>query len=287
MKKQFLSRRLSVYCVILVLSMLWVIPATAQSSSSTPATAAANSDSKEIAKASEPKDSSPPPQVEKGVFSRQFKTSFEIGGQIVDVSGERPSKFEETKRVREGFILRKFRMTAEYTRFPHLYARGARSLLSYSGNGLLTVPDNIQQTLQNAASADLPALVSGFVAQSRALDLRTQRAMLKIKQTINLTSHWSARARFVDIKKYGSRPLGIGSYERIGTGAGDTFRVLSIELTEPIDHRTSDLTVGTSYVRSNWGVNFDYTYSKFNNRISTLTFDNPFRITDQIGRAHV
>src|SRR5574341_1099648 len=317
MKKQFLSRRLSVYCVILVLSMLWVIPATAQSSSSTPATAAANSDSKEIAKASEPKDSSPPPQVEKGVFSRQFKTSFEIGGQIVDVSGERPSKFEETKRVREGFILRKFRIasnpelnpaffnlvgrgagerderylldmgrfgkfrtTAEYTRFPHLYARGARSLLSYSGNGLLTVPDNIQQTLQNAASADLPALVSGFVAQSRALDLRTQRAMLKIKQTINLTSHWSARARFVDIKKYGSRPMGIGSYERIGTGAGDTFRVLSIELPEPIDHRTSDLTVGTSYVRSNWGVNFDYTYSKFNNRISTLTFDNPFRITD-------
>lgn len=255
--------------------------------------------------------------MEKGTFSREFKTSFEIGGQIVDVSGERPSKFEETKRVREGFMFRKFRIasnpalnpaffnlvgrgagerderylldmgrfgefrtTAEYTRFPHLYARGARSLLSYSGNGVLTVPDNIQQTLQNAASADLPGLVGGFVAQSRSLDLRAQRAMLEIKQTVNLTSHWSARARFVDIKRYGSRPLGTGSYERIGTASGDTFRVLSIELPEPIDHRTSDLTVGTSYVRSNWGVNFDYTYSKFNNRISTLTFDNPFRITD-------
>jgi MtrB/PioB family decaheme-associated outer membrane protein len=318
MKKQPLSKRSPVFCAILLLPTLWVIPAIAQSQSpDTPAAPAANSDSKESAKAPDPKDGPPPAQPEKGVFSREFKTSFEIGGQIVDVSGERPSKFEEAKRVREGFMLRKFRIasnpalnpaffnlvgrgaserderylldmgrfgkfhtTAEYARFPLLYARGARSLLSYSGAGTLTVPDNVQQTLQNAAVVDLSGLVNGFIAQSRALNLRTQRAMLEIKQTVNLTSHWSARARFVDIKKYGSRPMGTGSYERIGTPSGDTFRVLSIELPEPVDHRTRDLTVGTSYVRSNWGVNFDYTYSTFDNRIPTLTFDNPFRITD-------
>ena len=251
------------------------------------------------------------------IFSKQFNFSFELGGQFTDVSGARPSKFEETKQVREGFLFRKFRISsnpafsssffnlvgrnagerdqrylldmgsfgrfrtkAEYTGFQHLYSQGSRSLLTYSGNGVLTAPDNIQQTLQNAASADLPALVNNFISQAPQINLRLQRSFLNIKQTVNLTEHWSLRARISDIKRYGTRPRGNGSYERVGTASGDTFRVLSTELPEPVDHRTTDVTIGTSYHRSKWGVNFDYTYSNFRNRITSLTFDNPFRITD-------
>src|SRR5687768_16433332 len=37
-----------------------------------------------------------------------FKYVFEAGAQIRDVSGERPSKFEEYQNVRKGFFFRRF-----------------------------------------------------------------------------------------------------------------------------------------------------------------------------------
>src|SRR5262249_54208957 len=47
-----------------------------------------------------------------------------------------------------------------------------------------------------------------------------------------------------------------------------------------VDSRHDQLTFGVSYIRERWGLNFDYTFSKFRNRIHSLTFDNPFRATD-------
>jgi MtrB/PioB family decaheme-associated outer membrane protein len=122
--------------------------------------------------------------------------------------------------------------------------------------------------------------------------IRQTRQTLSISQTFQVTPHWSARVNFLDYRRYGTKPLGIGSYERvptpnaeigITTNIGDGFRVLNLELPEQIDSRTDQITFGTSYVRRHWGVNFDYTFSRFDNRVESLTFDNPFRLTDKQG----
>jgi MtrB/PioB family decaheme-associated outer membrane protein len=91
-------------------------------------------------------------------------------------------------------------------------------------------------------------------------------------------------------RRTGSKPLSIGTYERvptpnaeigISTNIGDAFRIIHLELPEQLDNRTDQITFGTSYIRRHWGVNLDYTFSWFHNRIEAVTFDNPFRLTDK------
>lgn len=247
-----------------------------------------------------------------------FKFNFEIGGQLVDVSGERPSKFEEFGRIREGFTVRRFRIasnpasspnffrvigrssgeidqqyfldfgrygafrtTIQYDGSPHLFSEGATTLFS-GGNGVITVPDSIQTTLQNTPDASVPAVVRSLYSStsSSTIRLRTQRHTLNFNQTVQLTDSWSLRFNWTRNQRSGSRPLGIGSYERIGTASGDTFKVHSIEVPEELDYVMDHVTFGTSYIKRTWGVSFDYIYSNFKNGNPTLTFDNPFRITD-------
>src|SRR6266545_2373104 len=254
----------------------------------------------------------------------------DVGGQVRSVTGERPSKFEEYKRVREGFLFRRFRIasnpadspkffrligrgptetdqqylleageygkyrtTVEWSQLRRLFSRGSRTPYVAQGDGFLVVPDQIKATLQpllDVKSPTLPTVAANVFRNSPIINIRQTRETLSINQTLQLTSNWSLRARFLDYKRYGSKPLGIGSYERVGTpnteigittNIGDAFRVINLELPEQIDSRTDQLTFGTSYLRQHWGVNFDYTFSQFNNRIESLTFDNPFRLTDK------
>ncbi|MDQ2920822.1 MAG: MtrB/PioB family outer membrane beta-barrel protein, partial [Acidobacteriota bacterium] len=70
------------------------------------------------------------------------------------------------------------------------------------------------------------------------------------------------------------------------TSVGAGFRIHFLELPEPLVNRTDQIAFGTSYVKTHWGVNFDYTFSRFNNRIESLAFDNPFRLTDKQGTSN-
>lgn len=261
-------------------------------------------------------------------FWDNFHFVAEAGGQYRDVSGERPSKFEEYKTVRKGAFFRRFsvisnpageksylylsgrnpsendqqyilnagkygrfRTEASWTAQPLVYSRGARSLLTTASPGVYTVSDAIQLDLQaldppftNATTTPNPALlaaVKGYMASSNVLDIKTNRQTITFRQEFNLTKDWKLRFRVVDFQRFGEKPLGTGTYERTGTALGDTFRAHAMELPAEIKYRTTTFTVGTSFVQKDWGVNFDYAFSKFSNEISSYIYDNPFRITDQ------
>jgi MtrB/PioB family decaheme-associated outer membrane protein len=147
--------------------------------------------------------------------------------------------------------------------------------------GQLRIQDSLQQSFQATPDLDLPGVVQNAVNQSPLIDLKVTRERFGVDQRFDFNKHWSAHVRFRDEKRSGTRPFGSGSYERIPTVEGDTFRVLSTELPAPVDFRSDDLTLGTSYTTEHWGLNFDYTYSSFRNHIDTLTFDNPFAFVDQ------
>jgi MtrB/PioB family decaheme-associated outer membrane protein len=261
-------------------------------------------------------------------FWNNFHYIFEAGGQYRDVSGDRPSKFEEYKSVRQGFLFRRFNIVSNpagersyfylsgrnvserdqqylleggsYGRFrtkaswnaqPLVYSRGSTTLLTTTAPGVYSVPDAIQLNLQtldppftNATTTPNPALIAAvrsYISTSaNTIDVRTQRQTLSFSQEISLTKNWTLRFRVVDYRRFGEKPLGTGTYERTGTTIGDTFRAHALELPAEISYRTTTFTVGTSYVTRNWGVNFDYTFSKFSNEIGSYIYDNPFRITD-------
>ena len=116
---------------------------------------------------------------------RNFQFVVEAGAQIRNVDGDRPSKFEQWKSVREGVLFRRFavrsnpagerayfylagrnpserdqlylleggcygrfRTSATWSAQPFVYSRGATSLLTTSAPGVYAVPDAIQQNLQ-------------------------------------------------------------------------------------------------------------------------------------------
>ncbi|HKZ77483.1 MAG TPA: MtrB/PioB family decaheme-associated outer membrane protein [Pyrinomonadaceae bacterium] len=275
------------------------------------------------------KPSATPEPAGSGLLSN-LNLLIDIGAQARSVSGERPSKFEEFKRVREGFLFRRFRLASnpvnspkffrligrgpteidqqylldageygryrtkvEWNQLPKLFSRGSRTPYVSQGNGFLAVPDSIKATLQpllDAKSSTLASVAANIFRNSPLTNIRQTRETLSINQTFQVTPHWSVRARFLDYKRYGSKPLGIGAYERLATPnaeigitttIGDGFRIINLELPEQIDSRSNQITFGTSYVRQHWGVNFDYTFSQFRNRIEALVFENPFRLTDK------
>lgn len=247
-----------------------------------------------------------------------FRYFFEIGGQFRSVSGERPTKFEEYGQTRRGLIARRFgvssnpagspdyfrflgrdvseldqqyllefgrfglsRTKIEWNGYSHLYSRGSRSLFNSSGrDGVLTVDDQIQTTLQNTPTASVPAVVQNLYANAPFIEQKSKRNTLNLEQSFQITQNLSVRLNWNRQWRRGNRPMGTGSYERIGTAIGDTFRVHSIELNQPLDSTTDHLTVAASFLKRNWGVNFSYTYSNFNNKFAALTYENPFRITD-------
>jgi len=189
----------------------------------------------------------------------------------------------------------KFRTTVQWNELPRLFSRGARTPYSAQANGVLVVPDSIKATLQPLLDAKSPTMISvaeSLFRNSTLTTVRQSRQTLTINQTVQLTPNWSVRTRFLDYRRTGTKALGVGSYERvptpnaeigITTTIGDGFRVINLELPEQIDIRSDQITFGTSYVRRHWGVNFDYTFSQFNNRIESFAFDNPFRLTDKQG----
>jgi MtrB/PioB family decaheme-associated outer membrane protein len=279
--------------------------------------ASPDKNTKPAAGAEKKADTAKPAAQDRNKTLDQLRTTFEIGAQYVNLDGERPSKFEEYKRVRDGFLFRRFSVTAnpegspyflnlrgrgpseidqqyfldagkygkfrtklEWTALPHLYSTGSKSLFGSSDKGVLTIPDGVQSQLQNATDPEIPGLVQKLLAETPLTTLRVKRQTLRFEQKFNVTDKWSLRFKAVDQKRFGTRPLGNGSYERIGTPNGDTFRVLQVELPEPVDYRSDTFSFGTNYAAKKWGVNFDYTYSQFRNNISTLFFENPFRLTD-------
>jgi MtrB/PioB family decaheme-associated outer membrane protein len=249
---------------------------------------------------------------------RFFRATTELGIRLRDINGERASKFQEFRDVPQGVYLRAFRILGDregspyqfdlqgtalaqrdqffkvtlqhYEKFkteltwgqlPRFYATGTASMAIPNAGNQLVIPGAVRTALQNATDTELPGLVRSFLGGVARSDIRTLRTSTGFSQLYSPTEHWNLRATVQRVRRTGSRPIGTGTYERVGTAQGDTFRVLGVELPEPVNYRDTILRVGTGYHRERWIVGFTYTHSRFENRVDALRWDNPFRIADQ------
>jgi MtrB/PioB family decaheme-associated outer membrane protein len=129
--------------------------------------------------------SAPTEGEEPGIWSN-FRYVFEIGGQFRDENGDRPTKTQQYKSIRQGVLFRRFavssnpagersffyltgrnisetdqqytleagsygrfRTNAAWTAQPHLYSRGSVFLLNSTAPGVYSLSDAIQQNLQS------------------------------------------------------------------------------------------------------------------------------------------
>lgn len=159
--------------------------------------------------------------------------------------------------------------------------------------GVLVVNPNLRAALQAVPDAGvgasvlgptLPALVRAATQNQAVLNLRVRRDQFLFTQTYRPTKNWEFFLRIQQYRQHGTRPKPTGTFAREATGpAGDgVWEALGAELPEHVEYRTTNLTVGFEYSRPSWRVGVDYNFSNFNNSITSLTWENPFRVTDAL-----
>jgi hypothetical protein len=94
----------------------------------------------------------------------------------------------------------------------------------------------------------------------------------------NVTPHWSAHASFFRESQRGNRPIGIIMNSSPSASATAGY---GEELPEPIAYYNNLVRVGVDYGQRSLALEADYIGSYFQNNIPSMTWDNPFRLTNE------
>jgi hypothetical protein len=204
-------------------------------------------------------------------------------------SGYRDQRYEASvlsRRVNVGF---------EWVTLPLNFSYIARTPYVTSGNTLM-LDDTAQRAVQgptNAAndgtavgvpcapgappaSCNTPALATQAKAARSIYDsLASPFDMRHVRDTANVSLNYAATraidvdARFTSSMRDGQQPW----------GASFAFNT-AVELPQPIEQRTNDLSVGASWSNPRGMFRVGWDGSWFNNDIKSLVWDNPIRLTD-------
>ena len=165
---------------------------------------------------------------------------------------------------------RKYRVELQWDQTPHVFTTTARSFFLESSPGVFTVPTPLRSVLQSA-----PGDLQAVLESARPLDMSLRRDTAAGTFTYTPNTDWVLQLRYSKEKQTGHRPF--------GTTTNSFANVL--ELPEPTDYRTHQVKLGTEYANHAWGFQADYSSSIFSNKVSTLVWENPFRVTDAVGGA--
>ncbi len=168
----------------------------------------------------------------------------------------------------------KYKIDLSYDEIPHRFAFNQRTLYSGVGSQTLLLPDALQ--------TDLQGLTGDPVAQANRLnaayatadigDPQVQRKDLALNMDLVALDPFSLRVEFAGEKQEGTRPL-FGSFNLNN----------AMELFEPVNNETFDMKFIAEYAKKAYFLNATYYFQNFNNKVDTLTFDNPFRVDDAFG----
>ncbi len=173
------------------------------------------------------------------------------------------------------------RIKVDYNRIPHRFGNNGRTLLEETHPGVLEISDTLQRAHQTALDqqfatnrngvnfAFLRNLVAPSLAAANTVDLALLRERGNLEVDLNPGKPLSVRLNYFREKRTGNRAAGTSF------GFGNV-----VESPEPIDYRTEEFGASAELGQT-WGlVRGAVRYNTFTNPINTLTFDNPFRVTD-------
>jgi MtrB/PioB family decaheme-associated outer membrane protein len=169
----------------------------------------------------------------------------------------------------------------DYNKIPHRFGNGARTLWTQTRPGVYEIANPVQMQLQNAITqqfatnrtgvnfAFLDNLLAPHLAAAQSVDLALQRDRTQARIDFGGLGGFSWALDYKREDRQGNRPYGA------------TFGFNNVtELPEPIDYQTTDAELAGEWNGKRGGLRFGYRYSTFENDVSTLIWDNPFRATD-------
>ncbi|MEW5983951.1 MAG: MtrB/PioB family outer membrane beta-barrel protein [Acidobacteriota bacterium] len=209
------------------------------------------------------------------LFTVTFGIDDQAGGRFLDLSGSNLVRADQTIRLAAGQY-GAWRFGLRWFDTPHVFSTKARTPYIERAPGLLEVPATIPITFKKLATgaADAPSVV--------AMDaLRAAYAVAYLKPTDLGLQYRHGQATF---DYSGSDALGFNvtydlrkrSGSRAGFGPiGDRPpRTLNVQIAEPVDHATRDLTLTLEHIGKSFDVQASYLYSDFANQVDTLVWQN-------------
>ncbi len=175
----------------------------------------------------------------------------------------------------------KYGVSFSYDKIPHRFGNDATSLWTRTAAGRFEIDDSIQRANQTALAAQFAAnralitfpflnnLLAPELAAARKIDVSLERERSRIDFDLGTLKGLSWDISLFNEKRTGLRPY----------GAAFGFSN-STEIVEPIDYDTSEVTARGEWAGKNGGLVFGFRSSRFENSIKSVTWDNPFRITD-------
>ena len=160
----------------------------------------------------------------------------------------------------------KVKANFEWNQIPLFYSQDTRTLYDTSTPGTLTLNDSVQSGIQNKTLTLANALGGASV-----FDLRTRRDVASFDLSYTATPNIDFTVTFNNTQKTGAYPWG---------GSFGISNAIATEVPVPVDHRTTDFGTKLEYANDRGYARIGYEGSLFRNNVTTLTWDNPSRVTD-------
>ncbi len=202
------------------------------------------------------------------------------GNRVFDFSADRIGREDARYRLDYGLSGR-YAILIDYNKIPHRFGNGGRMLFSQTRPGVYEIADPVQAQIQGAVAQQFAAnrtgvnfafldnLLTPYLAAEQRVDLGLRRDRTLARIGLGSLGGLSWGLEYRHENRSGNRPY----------GASFGFNNVT-ELPEPIEYDTSDAELAGEWNGERGGVRFGYRYSTFENDVSTLFWDNPFRATD-------
>ncbi len=180
-----------------------------------------------------------------------------------ELRADKPGLKDQRVEVEGGqWGLHKIALT--YDQIPHNLSNTAQTYLHDQGNGVFTLPNSMQSSLQTSSTN-----AAGFFSDTPFVPLRIDRKRGDLSYSYNPQGLWRMNFGYTGEKKEGNKAIGV------------TYGHSQIEeALEPVKYQTHDIHIGTEYASKDLGFSTDYRFSTFLDEIKALTVDNPFRLTN-------
>ena len=198
-----------------------------------------------------------------GVFLERARFSTQPRGWVLDVGADHVGRRDQRytgSAIRPG----RLKLFAEWDQIPMLMSRTTRTLFTTTSPGVIEIDNAIQSAVQAQASALATAVLA-----ARNFDLKSRRHVFSTGAEFVAPMGLTLDANVRRIDRDGAIPFG-GSFGHSQV----------VETIAPVEHTLTDFDSSAEYVRGNLLARAGYTGSWFHNEVTSLTFDNPFRVSD-------
>lgn len=198
-----------------------------------------------------------------GAFLDRARFNTEKRGWLFDLAADHAGRRDQRfagRAVRPGT----FKVWGQWDQIPMLMSRTTQTLFSATSPGVLQIDDAIQSQVQAQAS-----YMATAVKTARTFELGSRRHIFEGGGEYVAKNGLTLDTNVRQTNRDGSIPFG-GSF-----GHGSV-----VETFAPVEHKLTDVESSAEFARGALLLRAGYTGSWFHNEVPSLTFDNPFRVTD-------